>query len=107
MALPLNLMNPAAQGRLADAELTAGFDVAVVLLEHEVSSLALEFSKKGTALFGRLTPRSGEHSRLSLNGCPASLDHYTATSAEVRRRGGWIFDSPANSLMTCLRIRSP
>ncbi|WP_310271783.1 hypothetical protein, partial [Pseudomonas sp. 3296] len=31
-------------------------------------------SRKGTALFGHLTPRSGEHSRL--NGCPVSLDHY-------------------------------
>ncbi|WP_205894272.1 hypothetical protein, partial [Pseudomonas gregormendelii] len=42
--------------------------------EHKVGSLALEFSGKGTALFGHLTPRSGEHSRL--NGCPVSLDHY-------------------------------
>ncbi|WP_205894284.1 hypothetical protein, partial [Pseudomonas gregormendelii] len=41
---------------------------------HKVGSLALEFSGKGTALFGHLTPRSGEHSRL--NGCPVSLDHY-------------------------------
>ncbi|WP_218192190.1 hypothetical protein, partial [Pseudomonas sp. Irchel s3a18] len=43
--------------------------------EHEVGSLAFEFSRKGTALFGHLTPRSGEHSHL--NGCPVSLDHYT------------------------------
>ncbi|MBK3440173.1 nuclear transport factor 2 family protein [Pseudomonas proteolytica] len=28
-------------------------------------------------MFGHLTPRSGEHSRL--NGCPVSLDHYTLT----------------------------
>ena len=76
MALLLNLINPAAQGRLADAELTAGFDVAVVLLEYEVGSLAFEFSRKGTALFGHLTPRSGEHSRL--NGCLVSLDHYSS-----------------------------
>ncbi|WP_338921412.1 hypothetical protein V0M98_01250 [Pseudomonas silesiensis] len=33
-------------------------------------------------MFGHLTPRSGEHSRL--NGCPVSLDHYTtASSAEI------------------------
>ncbi|WP_211267968.1 hypothetical protein, partial [Pseudomonas poae] len=42
---------------------------------HEVGSLAFEFRSKGAALFGHLTPRSGEHSRL--NGCPVSLDHYT------------------------------
>ncbi|WP_223497100.1 hypothetical protein, partial [Pseudomonas sp. A-RE-26] len=42
--------------------------------EHEVGSLAFEFRSKGAALFGHLTPRSGEHSRL--NGCPVSLDHY-------------------------------
>ncbi|MCQ3008654.1 hypothetical protein NLO93_27245, partial [Pseudomonas savastanoi] len=47
--------------------------------ENEVSSLALEFRGKGTALFGHLTPRSGEHSRL--NECPVSLDHYTQTPA--------------------------
>ncbi|NNA22071.1 type VI secretion system tube protein Hcp, partial [Pseudomonas lundensis] len=46
---------------------------------HEVGSLAFEFSRKGTALFGHLTPRSGEHSRL--NGCPVSLDHYNRTSS--------------------------
>ena len=45
--------------------------------EHEVGNLAFEFGGKGTALFGHLTPRSGEHSRL--NGCPVSLDHYIAT----------------------------
>ncbi|WP_205894088.1 hypothetical protein, partial [Pseudomonas gregormendelii] len=49
---------------------------------HKVGSLALEFSGKGTALFGHLTPRSGEHSRL--NGCPVSLDHYsTACDWEI------------------------
>ena len=74
MAFLLNLVNPTAQGRLADAERTAGFDVAIVLLEYEVGSLAFELSGKGAALFGHLTPRSGEHSRL--NGCPVSLDHY-------------------------------
>ncbi|WP_339495358.1 hypothetical protein, partial [Pseudomonas sp. EA_35y_Pfl1_P108] len=43
---------------------------------NEVGSLAFEFRGKGTALFGHLTPRSGEHSRL--NGCPVSLDHYNS-----------------------------
>ncbi|WP_321838372.1 hypothetical protein, partial [Pseudomonas kulmbachensis] len=42
--------------------------------KYEVGSLAFEFSGKDTALFGHLTPRYGEHSRL--NGCPVSLDHY-------------------------------
>ena len=79
----LNLVNPAAQCRHTNAESTAGFDVAVVLFEHEVSSLALEFRSKGAALFGHLTPRSGEHSRL--NGCPISLDHYISG---VRREEG-------------------
>uniref|UniRef100_UPI0030DB2E00 hypothetical protein n=1 Tax=Pseudomonas sp. EA_35y_Pfl1_P108 TaxID=3088688 RepID=UPI0030DB2E00 len=46
--------------------------------DNEVGSLAFEFRGKGTALFGHLTPRSGEHSRL--NGCPVSLDHYTFLS---------------------------
>nr|WP_081086963.1 tyrosine-type recombinase/integrase [Pseudomonas palleroniana] len=54
------------------------------MLEHEVGSLAFEFSGKGTALFGHLTPRSGEHSRL--NGCPESLDHYTMTTSMLRGR---------------------
>ncbi|MCD5997555.1 hypothetical protein KDX38_28945, partial [Pseudomonas sp. CDFA 602] len=43
------------------------------------------FSRKGTALFGHLTPRSGEHSRL--NGCPVSLDHYTQGAKR------WVLDT--------------
>lgn len=59
-----------------------GFDVAVVLFKHEVGSLAFEFSSKGAALFGHLTSRSGEHSRL--NGCPVSLDHYNVQLDQCR-----------------------
>ena len=43
-------------------------------------SLAFEFSRKGTALFGHLTPRSGERSRL--NRCPVSVAHYTWTDGK-------------------------
>jgi RNA-directed DNA polymerase len=53
------------------------------LLEHEVGSLAFEFCGKGTALFGHLTPRSGEYSRL--NGCPVSLDHYIVKATQEGR----------------------
>ena len=73
-ALLLHLVDPSAQSRLADTKRAAGLNEAVILLEYEVGSLAFEFREKGTALFGHLTPRSGEHSRL--NGCPVSLDHY-------------------------------
>ncbi|MHC8411905.1 hypothetical protein ACYZTR_17715 [Pseudomonas sp. Hz4] len=37
-------------------------------------------------MFGHLTPRSGEHSRL--NGCPVSLDHYKATQCLI-----WLSDT--------------
>ncbi|WP_222933226.1 hypothetical protein, partial [Pseudomonas lundensis] len=52
--------------------------------EHKVGSLALEFRSKGAALFGHLTPRSGEHSRL--NGCPVSLDHYNCLRSRMAAR---------------------
>jgi hypothetical protein len=70
------------------------YDVTVVLLEHEVGSLAFEFSRKGTALFGHLTPRSGEHSRL--NGCPVSLDHYSGCRlCGLMKLGGYRFNHAA------------
>ena len=74
-ALLLKLINPAAQRGLDHTKRAAGFDMAIALIEHEACGLAFEFSEKGTTLFGHQAPLSGEHSRL--NGCPASLDHYT------------------------------
>ncbi|WP_321838381.1 hypothetical protein, partial [Pseudomonas kulmbachensis] len=55
--------------------------------KYEVGSLAFEFSGKDTALFGHLTPRYGEHSRL--NGCPVSLDHYNQCQVDGVAQPGW------------------
>ncbi|WP_225609919.1 hypothetical protein, partial [Pseudomonas sp. PDM02] len=62
---------------------------------HKVGSLALEFRSKGAALFGHLTPRSGEHSRL--NGCPVSLDHYSIQRPDAI---GALALTEKNALMT-------
>ena len=80
-AFLLHLVDPSAQSRLADTKRAAGLNEAVILLENEVGSLAFEFRGKGTALFGHLTPRSGEYSRL--NGCPVSLDRYRQAYQDI------------------------
>jgi hypothetical protein len=57
-------MRPATQRGLDNSERTAGFDMAIALIENEACGLAFEFSGKGTTLLSHQTPLSGEHPRL-------------------------------------------
>ncbi|SOB52291.1 hypothetical protein [Pseudomonas lundensis] len=72
------------------------------MLEHEVASLAFEFSRKGTALFGHLTPRSGEQSRL--NGCPVSLDPYIS-ERNAQHLSNYLIVSKHGKRMTAVMLR--
>ena len=94
-----------AQGRLANAERTAGSDGTVILLVYEVSSLAFEFSGKNT-MFAHLTPRYGEFFRL--NGCPVSLDHYIYFCLRCKRMAipSCVTKSVANDVATALQLYS-
>ena len=73
----LYLISSAAQDRSTSTGQTTGLDVSIVLLEDEVGSFPLGFSRIGrSCLFNR--PRSDDHSRL--HGRQGSLDHRRAKS---------------------------
>lgn len=75
MAFLEQLLNPATQNRLRNADRPAGIDVTIAVVEDQRRSTALELGGKRTTLPAHQTPLHGGYSRL--NWCPGRLDNYT------------------------------